>query len=76
MQAERRAEVEADARPLLGELSAEATEVFGHVRPGREEVRQQQDSRRAERDAAGRALWNRWLCQFEVCGLNDVTGQA
>ena len=76
VQAEGRAEVEADARPFLGKLSAEAAEVFGDVRPGREEVRQQQDSRRAEFDATGRALRDRWLGEFEVRGLDDVIGEA
>lgn len=76
VQAERRTEFEADARPLSGELTAIAPQIFGDVRAGREEVRQEEDSRRAESNAALGTLWNRWLRQFEIRGLDDVTGKA
>lgn len=76
MQAKGQTEVEADARPLLGELSAEALQVFGDVRAGGEKIWQDQDSFRTERNTAGSTLRDRWLGQFEVCGLDDVARKA
>lgn len=76
VQAEGWAEVESDARPALGELSTEAAKIFGDVGAGGEEVREQQDSRRTERDAAFRALRNRWLGEFEVRGLDQMAWDA
>ena len=46
------------------------------MRPGGEEVRQQQNSRRAQCDAARGSLRNRRLGQFEVRDLDDVAGIA
>ena len=76
MQAERRAEVEADVRPSLGELSEEAVQVFSDVRAGGEKIGQQQDSRRAACDAALGTLRDGWLGEFEICNLDNVAGEA
>lgn len=76
VQTKRRAEVETDARPLLGELSTEAAQILSDVRASREKVRQQQDSRRTERDATLCSLRDRWLGEFEVRRLDDMAGEA
>lgn len=76
VQAERRAEVKTDVRPLFGKLTADAAQVFGDVRPGGEEVRQQEDSRCTKCDAASRPLRDRWLGEFEERRLDDVAGEA
>lgn len=76
MQAERRAEIETDIRPLLSELCAEAAQVFGDVCAGGEEIREQQDSCRTPCDTALRTLRDRWLREFEVRGLDNSARKA
>src|SRR5438128_1010678 len=76
MQAKRRAKVEADARPLCGEVGLKTFQVFGDVRPCGEEVRKQEDSRGSALHAACRGLRNGWLGQFEIGDLDDGLTEA
>src|SRR5713101_6527411 len=76
MQAKRRAEVEADARPLRGEVGLKTFQVFSDMHTRGEEVRKQEDSRGSALYAGCRGLRNGWLGQFEIGDLDDGIREA